>query len=211
MDCLGKIKVGIFGGTFDPVHNAHIGIAKNAVESFALDRLLFMPCAVPPHKPGRITAPAEDRLAMLRIAAAEVPGAEVSSFEINKGGLSYTVETLEILRRDHPEWDIWFIIGMDSLNNLHKWKRCEELPGLCTFATMMRPEQKTPVEIVPGFSPEVSRRLLAHVAHGPMIDVSSSEIRLRIAKNLPIEYLVPRAVAEYIREHRLYEIQGVGN
>jgi len=203
-----KRRVGLLGGTFDPVHVGHLSLAESALEAFGLERVVFIPSAVTPHKRHvRITG-ARHRLAMLRLAVEDHPKLDVSTLELDRGGVSYTVDTLEALRRDHPDWDLWFLIGMDSLRELHLWHRAPDLLRLCTVATLERPGVDRPLEAVPGFSPEESARLLQHAAPGRHVDVSSSGVRSRIAENLPIGYLVPPAVEAYIRAHRLYRAGG---
>lgn len=201
-------RVGLMGGTFDPVHLGHLLAAQSAVEAFGLDRLLFIPSAVTPHKRGARVADTADRLAMLRLAIEHESRFGVSTVEIDRGGVSYTVDTLAALHAAHPDWDLWFIVGMDSLRDLHLWRRPLDILALCTVATLERPGVDLPPGEVPGLPTEWSERLLRHVAPGRRVDVSSSEIRSRIAEGRPIRYLVPREVESYIRAHRLYAAGG---
>lgn len=206
MDAAGVVRprIGLLGGTFDPVHLGHIGVAESALEAFALDRVLFVPSAVTPHKRHLRITKASHRLAMLRLALADRPALGISTIELARGGTSYTVDTLAALQALHPDWDLWLLLGMDSLRELHLWHRVGELLDRCTVATLERPGVDVPLTEIPGFPPVLSRRLLQTVAHGRPMRISSSEIRTRIAKRQPIGYLVPPAVEAYIRTHRLY-------
>ncbi len=200
-------RVGLFGGTFDPIHNGHLLAAQSACEAFELDRILFIPSYVTPHKRGGTGADVAARLAMLSLAIADQPCFGISLIEIERGGrggVSFTVDTLREVKETHPEWDLWFIVGMDSLSELHLWREPEEIASLCTIATLERPGCEKPVTGVPGFDEALSARLLRHVVPGRHIDISSTDIRSRIAEGRGIRYLVPRDVEKYIREHQLY-------
>ncbi len=174
------------------------------MDAFGLDRVVFIPSAVPPHKRNVGITDARHRLAMLILAVGALPGLEVSTVELDRGGVSYTVDTVTALRESHPDWDLWLLVGMDSLRELHLWHRVEDLLGLCTVATLERPGVDRPLDVIPGLSAEWSRRLLRNVVAGRPMNVSSSAIRSRIAKSQPFGYLVPPAVEAYIRLHRLY-------
>jgi nicotinate-nucleotide adenylyltransferase len=200
--------MGLMGGTFDPVHIGHLLAAQAALEAFQLDRVVFIPSAVPPHKRHAKVADATHRLAMLRLAVKGLPQFAVSTVELDRGGVSFTVDTLTALRAAQPDWDLWFIVGMDSLRELHLWHRTLDLLELCTVATLERPGVDTPLDAVPGLPAAWSQQLLRHVAPGRRVDVSSSEIRSRIAEKRPIRYLVPCEVETYIRTHRLYAADG---
>jgi len=132
-------KLGILGGTFNPVHHGHLILAQDALEHFGLDRVLFIPSAQPPHKRSEKLATAEHRLAMLRAAIGDDPCFEVSTIELERQGPSYTIETIKALRATRPEAMLHFIIGTDSLLELHQWYQIGELLGLCEFVTMLRP------------------------------------------------------------------------
>lgn len=180
-------RVGLLGGTFDPVHLGHLSLAESALEAFALDHVLFIPSAVTPHKRHRPITATRHRLAMLRLALADRPRLALSTVELDRGGVSYTVDTLAALRGRHSDWDLWLLLGMDSLRDLHLWHRAADLLALCTVATLERPGVDRPLAEVPGFPPEVSRALLRTVARGRPVAVSSSDIRARIAQRQPIE------------------------
>ncbi len=198
-------RIGILGGTFNPVHLGHLVLAQDARERFELDRVLLVPCASPPHKDARDLAPAAHRLAMLEAAVEADPALEVSAIEIERGGVSWTVETLRELRARHPDADLVFVIGADTLRELRTWRRIEEIFTLCRFAVITRPgvaPAGDPDEL--GLPEPQARRLLAAVVPGHDIGISSSDIRMRVAEGLAVRYLVPDTVALYIAEHRLY-------
>jgi nicotinate-nucleotide adenylyltransferase len=198
-------KIGILGGTFNPIHIGHLLAAQTVREACGLERVLLLPCHTPPHKGCGVLAPVEDRVAMVRLAAANDPGLEISTLEVERGGVSYAVDTLQEFRRRYPDCAPHFIIGMDSLRELHLWHRVEELLPLCRFVTVARPGVDRPLRpeelALPVPWPE---RLLADVIPGRLCEVSSREIRQRVARRLPIRYLVPAAVEEYILARGLY-------
>ena len=198
-------KIGILGGTFNPVHIGHLLMAQTVRETCGLDRVLLMPCHTPPHKVCDMLAPAADRLAMVRLAVADDPALEVCTLETDRGGVSYAVDTMTAFRARDPGCEPHFIIGMDSLRELHLWYRVEELLRLCTFIVVERPGIDRPVSPdelrLPAPWPE---RLLGGVIRGRLCEVSSREIRRRVAENRPIRYLVAPAVEQYIRRQGLY-------
>lgn len=199
-------RLGILGGTFNPVHLGHLMMAQDALERFRLDRVVFMPCARPPHKAARDLASDEDRLAMLRLAVRGDPRFTVSDLELRRGGISYTIETIRALQRRRPDVRWHFIIGSDSLFELHGWREIGELLRRCVFLTLERP----------GYSPArmTARRLrlpepwpgrlARNVFRGHVMDISSTEVRARAASGASIRFLVTPAVAGYIRRRKLY-------
>lgn len=197
------MRVGIYGGTFNPVHNGHLALAEAALGAFALERVLFVPGHVTPFKIGVRVASDGDRLAMLRLAIAGRPAFGVSTVELDRGGVSYTVDTLECLRAAHPDWDLWLLLGADSLLSLGRWHRGADIPRLASVGTLRRPGVVLPGRL-DGFSPDVSRGLLANVADGDCPDISSSEVRRRARAGEPLAGLVPDAVAGYIVHHGVY-------
>ena len=198
-------RIGILGGTFNPVHIGHLLMAQTVREQCGLNRVLLMPCHTPPHKSCDVLAPAADRLAMLQQVVAADPTLEICTLELERGGISYAVDTLTAFRTRYPECEPYFIIGMDSLRELHLWHRVADLLQLCTFVPVERPgvdRPLTPDELqLPHPWPE---HMLKHVIRGRLCDVSSSEIRRRVAENLTIRYLVPPAVEQYILRQGLY-------
>lgn len=199
--------LGILGGTFNPIHNGHLLMAHTAAEACNMSRVLLVPTHVPPHKDVACGVSAAHRLAMVRLAIAGDPLLAVSTLEIERGGVSYAVDTVRALAARYPDDELVFIIGVDSLLELHRWKDVDTFLGLCRVVTVNRPGIiGRPFQVHDlSLSEAVSRRLLADVVMGPLSEASSSEIRRRIAKRLPISYLVPLPVERYIREHALYE------
>ncbi len=200
-------KIGILGGTFNPVHLGHLILAEQAREKYELSRVLLIPCAQPPHKPELNLAPARHRLGMLKLVLDHDLHLEASNIEIFRGPPSYSVETVQELKKDLPGAELFFVIGADSLLELHTWKNVHRLLEICTFVTFGRPghdiEQIDPCDI--GLGKTAGSRLLNDVHRGRLIDISSSEIRYRVAEGLSIKYLVPCEVEMYISEHRLYQ------
>jgi nicotinate-nucleotide adenylyltransferase len=210
---LSENKIGILGGTFNPIHLGHLILAQNALETFDLDRVLLIPCAHPPHKNSSGLAAAEHRKAMADMAVEGDPSLEVSDIEIQRGGVSYTVDTLWQLSRVYPGAAFHFIIGSDTLTELHLWKEVNKILEMCTVVTFARPGfdlravEPASLELQPPW-PE---RLLQNVSYGKQIDISSSDIRYRVMEGMSIHYLVPAAVEMYIGEHGLYrERRGSG-
>jgi len=199
-------RLGILGGTFNPIHNGHLLMARAAAAAFGLERVLVVPSALPPHKELAGGVSAEDRLAMVRLATAGDPLLEVDTIELDRGGVSYAIDTVRHLAARHPGRERVFIIGADSLLELHRWKEVAAFLDLCRVVTVSRPGvlDRPLREEDLNFPVAVARRLLRDVVTGEMCDASSSEIRARIAKGLPIGYLVPEPVERYIRDHALY-------
>lgn len=195
----------MFGGSFDPVHTGHLTIAQDAVEQLRLDRLIFVPAAVPPHKQGKTLVDGHHRFEMLRLATEGVPKFEVSGMELKRGGISYSFDTMMQVREEHPGARLFFIVGIDSLAEFHLWRNVESLLELCTVVPFARggekPEQIAEQSRLPE---EWKKRLFEQVVRTHEVEVSSSEIRRRIAAGLSIRTLVPPKVELYIAEHGLY-------
>ena len=195
-------RLGIFGGTFDPIHHAHLAIGEEARVRLALDQVLFVPAAHQPLKTNH-GASAQNRLAMVWSATATNPAFAVSDIEIRRKGVSYTIDTINALRQQHPNSELWFIIGADSIHTLPRWHKIDQLIPLMQFAVFERPQSSNDFNAVFQALPTLASRMTRFV--GPRIDLSASELRERIAQHLPIRYLVPDTVAKYIEEKKLYQ------
>jgi nicotinate-nucleotide adenylyltransferase len=203
-------SIGIFGGTFDPVHYGHLALAEEAREVLGLERVLFVPAFIPPHKVGRAITSVDDRVRMLELAIGENPTFELSRVELEREGLSYTVDTLAALReqmeeryaRSLPEPTL--ILSAESFSGLRTWRAPERIFELCRIAVAPRPGHAMPPRAAfladfPGSNP----RIVA--LHGLSYGHSSSDVRARVAAGRSIRYQVPPAVAAYIGDHQLYE------
>jgi nicotinate-nucleotide adenylyltransferase len=189
------LRIGLFGGSFDPVHLGHLLVAQAAREELQLERLFFIPAAQSPFKPERQSTPAPLRLRLLRLALAGCEWCELDEQEVRRGGVSYTIDTVRNYVKRFPQTQLFYLIGADHLQQLPKWRGAPELARLVQMAVIPRPGQNdAPL-------PDPFRgQMLA----GFPLGVSSSQIRARIEDGLPIDHLVPAAVAESIRNNRLY-------
>ena len=183
-------KLGIYGGTFDPIHNGHLILAREALEQLQLDRVVFIPAAASPHKREQTTAAPAARLEMLQAAVEGEPRFEVSDVELRRPPPSFTVDTIEELQRREPHSEIYYLIGSDNLPRLETWHRFEDLQKLVRFVVLTR-----------GAEPIDER----YTTIRRLIDVSATDIRNRVATGRSIRYLVPASVAEIIRRHQLYK------
>jgi nicotinate-nucleotide adenylyltransferase len=188
-------RICLFGGSFDPIHLGHMLVALAAREELALDRLVFIPAAQSPFKPGIQPAPPRVRLRMLRVALAGHSYYEVDEQEIQRGGTSYTVDTLRDYSRRFPEAELFYLIGADHVPTLSKWREADALAELATFVVIPRPGQST----AEAPSPFRIRRLA-----GWPLQLSSSDIRARVKGGLSIRHLVPPGVEEIVRQTGLY-------
>lgn len=194
------MKVGIMGGTFDPVHIGHLLAAECARESGGFDEIWFMPAFVPPHKPGAPAATPEQRLEMVRLAIAGHPHFRASDVELTKGGTSYTAETVELLQSRYPDDEFAYIIGADMVMYLPKWFRIDDIVRRISFVGLRRPGIDVSLEELP---PAIRSRVA--IVPMPQVDISSTDIRKRRADGRSIRYLVPDAVRLLIEEKGLYE------
>jgi nicotinate-nucleotide adenylyltransferase len=198
-------RMGILGGTFNPIHLGHLLVAQDALEQLGLDCVKFIPSATPPHKTPEALASGRDRMHMIHLAIAGNKRFEGDDIEIKRGGKSYSVDTLTELTRRDPRSDFYFIIGADSLRELHLWREVQRLVQLCTFVTVPRPGFKAAPVVDPRLDAPTRRCLRQNVLRGHACDISSRDIRARVAKGQSIRYLVPDAVYECIRRRRLYQ------
>lgn len=212
------MRTGILGGTFNPIHLAHLRIAEEVREACALDRVVFIPASLPPHKNSSEAAPFAHRMAMVQAAIADNGHFGVTDLEARRQGKSYSVHTLEILRRENPADDFFFIIGMDSFRDLSTWREYRRLFELTNLAVAARPglAAEAPLDYLPvalreEFCYDNPLKKLRHRSGTEVIflketflDISSTRIRRLVADNRSVRYLVPAAVEDYIRNHGLY-------
>jgi nicotinate-nucleotide adenylyltransferase len=187
--------IGLFGGSFDPVHTGHLLVAQAAIEELALERLFFIPAAQSPFKTDSRLADAAARSRLLRLALAGRTDCEVDEQEIGRGGVSYTIDTLRDYAKRFPHTKLFYLIGADNVAKLNEWREAAELAKLAEFVAIPRPGQAAVA-----FPQPFHGRMLRGFPFG----VSSSEIRARIKAGLPIDHLVPAAVAEAIHGAGLY-------
>jgi nicotinate-nucleotide adenylyltransferase len=207
------MRLGLLGGTFNPIHEGHLAIARAARVGLKLDSVVLVPAARPPHKAHDTSlAPAEDRLAMTRLAAASEPGLEVSGIELERTGPSFTIDTVRAFLARDPGVELYFIIGCDTLPELATWRAARELLSLARFAVVARPGRELEADLARferDFGTEAARAVRERIVPMEPAAVSATEVRARVAGGKPIEGLVPGAVAEYIRAHRLYGAEQV--
>jgi nicotinate-nucleotide adenylyltransferase len=190
-------RLGLFGGTFDPPHIGHLVVAQDAAEELDLDLLLFVPARDPPHKDRADLSPAAIRLEMTRAAVGTNEGLGVSDVELEREGPSYTVDTLEFFRGEHPDAEIFFLMGTDQLMEIHLWHEAATLPHLAGLVAMSRPGID-PEASVPAIDIEFRRIPVTWV------DISSTGIRDRVRDGRSIQYLVPSPVRDIIDRNALY-------
>ncbi len=188
-------RIGIFGGSFDPVHLGHQLVVLAAREELHLDRIYFVPAAQSPFKPDRQLAPGRARATLLRLAMAGKTWAEIDTQELDRGGISYTIDTANSYRQRFPGADLFYLVGADHVPQLPKWRSSAELGKLMTFLIIPRPGE-APSAAPPGFKMQWLK--------GFPLGVSSSEIRARVKAGLPVDALTGPLVAEAIRNNRLY-------
>ena len=186
------MRVGLLGGTFDPIHLGHLRAAENAREALALERVAFVPSAEPPHRTAPLSS-ARDRFAMVALATAGHAGFYASDVELEREGPSYTVDTLRAWRRRHPADELVLVVGSDAFAEMDSWREANALFDLCTVAVVPRA----------GETPAAGPGPAVPVA-GPGLPVSSTEIRRRVAARQSVRYLVPESVADFIEKRGLY-------
>ncbi len=198
------MKIGFLGGTFDPIHLGHLQIAEEARKSLDLSEVILIPAGQPAIKTSPLITPAEERLDMVCLAVSDSPYLKVSAIETERSGPSYTVDTLAQLRNYYASDDeIYFILGWDSLRQLPDWRDPVRIVEMCHLVGVPRPGSQRPdLEVLEARIPGISQKVI--LLEKPLIDISASSIREMVARGTSIEHLVPGAVAEYIREHKLY-------
>jgi len=185
------MKIGIYGGTFDPIHNGHLILARDAVEKLGLDELVFIPNASSPHRQHEKPASNGLRYEMILAAIADEPCFKADDMEIKRGGVSYTIDTILALKQRYPDdTELLYLVGQDNVDELHTWHRIDELKRLVHFAVFTRGSRDSAHLLL-----KLERR----------VDISATEIRSRVAKGKSIRYLVPDAVQQIIAENNLYQ------
>jgi len=194
--------IGLLGGTFNPVHEGHLSIAREAIRLFELSAVWFIPCSIPPHKSTTGLAANQDRLAMLQLAIASEPRFQALPIEFDRPGTSYSLDTIRAIQEQHPDQSFVFIIGADTLPELHTWHKPLEILERIRIVSLARPGFVPKADSL-NLPPPWPDRLLADLRTGSPLEVASHDIRDRIAARQPVP-LVPKPVIRYIQEHNLY-------
>ncbi|PTX64809.1 nicotinate-nucleotide adenylyltransferase [Melghirimyces profundicolus] len=200
-----KKRIGIYGGTFDPVHIGHLIVAEQARAEAGLDEIWFVPAASPPHKSGTV-ASAEDRFTMVELAVADHPAFRVSRVEMDRGGPSYTIDTVKHFADRHPGAQFHLIVGADMVLDLPHWYKIKEITSAVDIIGWVRPGYTMDTDRLP----EHIKNRLTLITEGVRIDLSSTWIRERATNGESVRYLVPEPVRRYMEEHQLYEPKGLG-
>ncbi len=200
------MKLGVFGGTFDPVHVGHLLLAEACRDALSLAEVRWIPAREPPHKPGAVITAGKQRVEMLEFATAGYPEFVIDSRELKRPGPSFTVDTLRELQQEFPEAELFLLIGADSVHELQTWKLPAEIAALATIVGVNRRgvPAVNPQALTGQLPAEVLSRLVA--VEMPGVDISASDLRDRVRHGRSIRYQVPRAVEMYVREHRLYDL-----
>ena len=188
-------KVGIFGGTFDPIHLGHLITAQSVKELRNLEKIIFIPAFISPHKSDAKTSSPEDRLNMIKLAVDGIPFFDYSDIEVKKGGVSYSIDTLRELKKHYSELEL--LIGYDNIFSFHTWKEPDEILNLAKIIVLKRKSSHPPQ-----FEDKYYHQAVFVQTRG--IEISATDIRERVRNGLPINFLVPPAVIKYIYEHKLY-------
>lgn len=200
-------NIGVFGGTFDPIHVGHLIIAEILLHELELEHVVFLPAGRPPHKPSRILASNHDRIEMLRLAIRRSSEFSISMVDLDRPGYSYTSRSLEILHESFGhETDFVFLMGQDSLRDFPNWHRPDLIAQQARLGVAQRPGVDTSVAEIEQAVPETTGRIT--IVPVPLIGISSTDVRWRIAKGKPFRYQVAPLVADYIDQHRLYVDSG---
>lgn len=192
-------RLGVMGGTFDPVHHGHLVAASEVADRFDLDEVVFVPTGQPTFKQEQVVTVAEHRYLMTVIATASNPRFTVSRVDVDRPGLTYTVDTLRDLKTQRPDADLYFITGADAVEQILTWKDAEELFAMAHFVAVTRPGHTLSVDGLPA-----DRVTLQEI---PALAISSTDVRARARAGQPVWYLVPDGVVQYIAKHRLYRGQ----
>lgn len=217
-DCRG-LKVGIFGGTFNPIHLGHLRSAEEIRETFALDRIYFIPAARPPHRSGDTLVSATHRLRMVELAVADNPDFQASAVELERTGPSYSIDTIRSFLQTLEPSSLFFVVGLDAFREIHTWKEYASIPALCHLLVTSRPgvftppqEQLLPVALQPALWYDSSRKMYRHTSGHTLVfheiqglQVSASQVRAILRQGKSVRYLVPSSVAAYITDNNLYQ------
>ncbi len=200
------MRLGLFGGSFDPVHLGHLLLAECCREQCRLDQVWFLPADVPPHKRDRRRTPGPARVEMLELAVGGHEGFAVSSYEIDRGGVSYTVDTLRHFREEDPEGELFFLMGADMLDDLPNWRQADVVLQLATPLVVRRPGA---AEVDFDHLHRIASlqridQIRRHVVEMPLVELTSTDIRRRVATGQSVRYRTTRAVEKYIETHGLY-------
>jgi nicotinate-nucleotide adenylyltransferase len=194
------MRLGVLGGTFDPIHVGHVAAGVSARHVLRLDRVLFVVANAPWQKQGRRLAPAQDRLDMVEAALDGIDGLEASAIEVERGGVTYTADTLETLAASHPQAELFLIVGTDVAHDLHTWERQDEIKRRATLAIVTRPGSPP--------SPSSDDGWRTETVEMPQLDVSSSGLRAWLAQGRPVDGLVPAGAVRLLRQRALYAGSG---
>ena len=196
-------RIGVFGGTFDPVHVGHLIIAEILQYELELGSVLFLPAGRPPHKPEQELAADHHRLAMLEIAIADCPAFDISTIDLERLGSSYTATTLQILTDLYgPTIDLYFLMGQDSMRDFPSWRDPGKIASLARLGVALRPYVNVSIADIHDAVPETRDRI--RLVHVPLLEISSRDIRRRIAEGMPFRFQLPHGVANYIETNGLY-------
>ncbi len=200
---MAKRRIGILGGTFDPIHTGHLMTADYVMQQLALELVIFIPTGNPPHKSGRV-ASAHDRYIMTILATSDNPDFRVSDIEVKREGLSYTIDTLQLLREQYgQETEFYFIVGTDATAEIPSWENAHGLLEYCHFVAATRPGFASSVEKVIDFFGEAGKHSI-HQIDTPELEISSTDIRNRVRGGRSFKYIVPGSVELYIKKEGLY-------
>lgn len=200
------MKIGVFGGAFNPIHNGHLALAKCYYDSLALDKVLFIPTSVPPHKTADYLVSSADRMNMVRLAVGDHPAFEVLDIEFKRQGKSYTYDTLTELKVLYPDAELYLIIGADQFLTFHCWYNYKAILDMVTVCTSAREDEQEKQALLDYAKSTVEMQGRYFIADYPVIKLSSSEIREKVKNGKDISALVPEKVLEYIVEKGLYSV-----
>lgn len=203
------MRLGLFGGSFDPIHLGHLVLAECCREQCALDRVIFLPAAVPPHKKGQSRTPGDARAEMIELAIAGNESFELSRYELDRGGVNYTVDSLTHVREQHPDAELFLLVGADMFYDLPNWREARRIVEMAIPAVARRPgsPELDYSHLAPLVSPERLEVFLRYQVDMPAIAIRATDLRNRAAAGRSLRYQTPRAVEMYIRTHGLYRAE----